>query len=88
MPQPILGPSRPKSSESSSARAEQIARHLLSHGRVIPVDELIAAVDDVTPERVQDFAAKLFASPLSIVVVGSGRKSLKYARQAESMAHH
>jgi predicted Zn-dependent peptidase len=74
--------------ESSSSRAEQMARHLLSHGRVVPADELIAAVDDVTPDRVRDFAAKLFASPPSIVVVGSGRKSLKYARQVESMAHH
>jgi predicted Zn-dependent peptidase len=74
--------------ESSSARAEQMARHLLSHGRVVPADELIAAVDEVTSDRVRDFAAKLFASPASIVVVGSGKKSLKYARQAESVTHH
>ena len=74
--------------ESSSARAEQMARQLLSHGRVVPADELIAAVDDVTPDRVREFAGKLFSSAASIVVVGSGKKSLKYARQAESMAHH
>ena len=74
--------------ESSSARAEQMARHLLSHGRLGPADELNAAVDDVTSDRVRDFAAKLSASPASIVVVGSGKKSLKYARQAESMTHH
>jgi len=74
--------------ESSSARAEQMARHLLSHGRVVPAEELIARVDDVTAERVRDFAGKLAASTLSIVVVGSGKKSLKYARQAESMTHH
>jgi predicted Zn-dependent peptidase len=74
--------------ESSSARAEQMARHLLSHGRVVPADELIAKVDDVTREHVRTFAAKLAVSRPSIAVVGSGRKSLKYARQAESMAHH
>ena len=74
--------------ESSSARAEQMARHLLSHGRVVPADELIAKVDDVTAVHVRDFAGTLVASVPSIVVVGSGRKSLKYARQAESMAHH
>lgn len=74
--------------ESSSARAEQMARHLLSHGRVVPAEELIAKVDDVTREHVRTFAAKLATSRPSIAVVGSGRKSLKYARQAESMAHH
>ena len=73
--------------ESSSARAEQMARHLLSHGRVVPAEELIARVDDVTAERVRDFAGKLAASTPSIVVVGSGKKSLKYARSAESMTH-
>jgi len=74
--------------ESSSARAEQMARHLLSHGRVVPAEELIAKVDDVTCEHVRTFAAKLATSRPSIAVVGSGRKSLEYARQAESMAHH
>jgi predicted Zn-dependent peptidase len=65
-----------------------MARHLLSHGRVVPAEELIAKVDDVTAERVRDFAGKLAASTPSIVVVGSGKKSLKYARQAESMTHN
>jgi predicted Zn-dependent peptidase len=54
----------------------------------VPAEELIARVDDVTAERVRDFAGKLAASTPSIVVVGSGKKSLKYARQAESMTHH
>jgi len=74
--------------ESSSACAEQMARHLLSHGRVVPADELIAKVDEVTAAHVRDFASKLVASKPSIAVVGSGKKSLKYARQVESMAHH
>ncbi len=74
--------------ESSSARAEQMARHLLSHGRVLGAEELIARVDDVTAERVRDLAVKLVANTPAIAVVGSGRKSLKYARQAESMARN
>ncbi len=69
-------------------RFEQMARHLLSHGRVLPAEELIAKVDDVSAENVRDFAGKLVASTPSIVVVGSGKKSLKYAHQAENMAHH
>ena len=74
--------------ESSSARAEQMARQLLIHGRVVPADELIAKVDDVTAEHVRDVRAQARRERPSIVVVGSGKKSLKYARQAESMAHH
>jgi predicted Zn-dependent peptidase len=72
--------------ESSSARAEQMARQLLSHGRVLAVDELIAKVDDVTPQRVRDLVAGLSKHLPAIAVVGSGRKSEKYARRAESLA--
>lgn len=72
--------------ESSSARAEQLARQLLSHGRIAPVEELIAKVDDVTPERVRAFVAGLGQYNPTVVVVGSGRKSEKYARQAEGIA--
>ncbi len=72
--------------ESSSARAEQMARQLLSHGRIVSVEELVDKVDDVTAGRVRSFAAELLKSAPAITVVGSGRKSLKYARRAESMA--
>ncbi|HEY7670495.1 MAG TPA: pitrilysin family protein [Hyphomicrobium sp.] len=71
--------------ESSSSRAEQMARHLLSHGRVLSTAELIAKVDDVTPERVRSFVGKLAASTPAIALVGSGRKSHKHAQRAESM---
>ncbi len=71
--------------ESSSSRAEQMARHLLSHGRVLSTAELIDKVDDVTPERVRTFVGKLASSTPAIVLVGSGRRSRKYAQRAESM---
>jgi predicted Zn-dependent peptidase len=71
--------------ESSSSRAEQMARHLLSHGRVLSTAELIAKVDDVTPKRVRSFVGKLAASTPAIALVGSGRKSHKHAQRAESM---
>lgn len=61
--------------ESSSARAEQMARHLIAHDRVIPAEELIARVDNVDAADVRAFAARLAAGQPSIVVVGSGRKS-------------
>jgi predicted Zn-dependent peptidase len=74
--------------ESSSARAEQMARHLLSHDRILSTTELIERVDDVTPQRVRDFVARLTANAPAIVVVGAGRKSLKYAQRAESMVRN
>ncbi len=74
--------------ESSSARAEQMARHLLSHGRILPTDELIEQVDAVTPEKVRSFAGEMAASVPTVVVVGSGRKSRKFARRVESAVRH
>lgn len=61
--------------ESSSARAEQMARHLIAHDRLIPTEELIANVDRVGVDDVQAFASRLVSGAPSIVVVGSGRKS-------------
>ncbi len=71
--------------ESSSSRAEQLARHLLSHGRIPSTAELIEKVDAVTPEHVRTFVGKLAGSTPSIALVGSGRRSRKYAQRAESM---
>lgn len=72
--------------ESCSARADQMARHLLSHDRILSTGELMHKVDDVTPELVRDFAAQIAASVPSIAVVGSGRQSQKHARHAEGIA--
>ena len=72
--------------ESSSARAEQMARHIMTHDRVLATDELIAKVDGVTPDRVRGFVATLAKQKPSIAIVGSGRKSDRYAARAESMA--
>jgi predicted Zn-dependent peptidase len=72
--------------ESSSARAEQMARQLMVHGRVLGTNELIASVEAVTPERVRSFAALLGKHTPSVAVVGSGRKSIKHAERAQGMA--
>jgi predicted Zn-dependent peptidase len=71
--------------ESSSSRAEQMARHLLSHGRILSTAELIDKVDEVTPERVRSFVVKLASNTPAIALVGSGRRSRKFAQRAESM---
>ena len=73
--------------ESSSVRAEQMARHLLAHNRLISASELSDNVARVTPAEIQTFAAKLMASKPSIALVGSGKKSKAQAeRVAEALA--
>lgn len=72
--------------ESSSARAEQVARHILTHGRVIGNEELMAKVDAVTARDVRDFAHGLVQGELSVSLVGSGRRSRKFAERAAEMA--
>ncbi|MEQ1711028.1 MAG: pitrilysin family protein [Hyphomicrobium sp.] len=72
--------------ESSSARAEQMARQLMIHNRLMPPSELVAAVEAVTAERVAAFAARMAASRPSVAIVGAGKKSAEFARRAEAMA--
>lgn len=70
--------------ESSGARAEQMARHLIAHRRLLSNAELIASVEAVTPERLRDFAAWLLTSGKpSVAVVGAGKASMKHATALE-----
>jgi predicted Zn-dependent peptidase len=74
--------------ESSSARAEQMARQLLAFGRVLSADELIQRVEEVTAERVRAAAERLIrASPPAVAVVGAGRRSADFALTAERRLH-
>jgi predicted Zn-dependent peptidase len=69
--------------ESSSARAEQMARQLLLFDRLIDSKELVARIDSVTPQAARDLAAKLIASERpSVVVVGAGEVGEAFARSA------
>lgn len=70
--------------ESSSARAEQMARQLLVHDRLIATEELIAKVDAVDAAAVQDLAIRISRSRPSVAVVGAGSRSGGYAREAET----
>ena len=64
--------------ESSSARAEQIARQILSLDRIISVEELTARIDAVTPDGLRRFAEKLrSAAGPAVALVGAGRRSQK-----------
>jgi predicted Zn-dependent peptidase len=73
--------------ESSSARAEYMARQVLLFNRLIGTKEIVERIEAVTPEAVRTLAARLLTqSKPSVTVVGAGRKGQAYARLAESMA--
>ena len=56
--------------ESSSARAEQLARQVLIHGRPLTTPELIEKVEQVQAGDLQALVAGLLASPVSLATVG------------------
>lgn len=68
--------------ESSSARAEQQARQMLLHGRLLTTTEILASVDAVSEEDVMTVARRLRKKPASVAVVGAGRKSDDLAERA------
>jgi predicted Zn-dependent peptidase len=68
--------------ESSSARAEQMARQMLLHGRVLLTSDILAAVDRVTAAEVTNVAQRLRRKDVSVAVVGAGRKSDDLASRA------
>lgn len=70
--------------ESSASRAEQMARQLLAHDRLLTTEELIERVEAVTPERVRAVAERIVASsPLSIALVGAGEKGTAIAARTK-----
>lgn len=70
--------------ESSAANAEQMARQLLTHDRLIPIAELIEQVDAVDAARIKAFARQLTSETPSVAVIGSGRKSSAQASRISS----
>lgn len=73
--------------ESSSGRADQIARQTLNWGRVIPVEELIRKIEAITVEEVRAAGRKLLASgkPTFAGLGPSGAGLESAARIAESL---
>jgi len=72
--------------ESSSARAEQMARQLLLFDRLIGTAELVDRIESVTAEATRTLASHLVkdARP-SVAVVGAGRKGETLASTAAAM---
>jgi predicted Zn-dependent peptidase len=73
--------------ESSTARAEQIARQMLVHGRVIPTAELISKIDAVTVDSARAAGRSLIArSRPTVAALGPGRGIDRAASVVENFA--
>jgi predicted Zn-dependent peptidase len=72
--------------ESSSARAEQLARHILIYGRPLSTEELIEKVEKVEATDLQALVARMLASPVSLATVGPILHVARFERVAEKFA--
>lgn len=60
--------------ESCSARVERLGRHILSFGRPIPVEEMVARIDAVTVASAREAGAALLRrSRPAVVALGAGK---------------
>lgn len=57
--------------ESASGRAERLARLLAIWGRVPDLDEAVAQIEDVTRDKVRDYAARLVTAPSAMAIYGA-----------------
>ena len=73
--------------ESSGARAEQLARQIIVHGRPIPLDEIAAKIEAVTVESARAAGKALISrSRPAFAVLGAGPGLERAAAIAESLA--
>jgi len=56
--------------ESSGARCEQAARHLIIHGRPIPYAEIVARIEAVDQQAVRRVARRLLEGKLTLATLG------------------
>jgi predicted Zn-dependent peptidase len=72
--------------ESCSARAEQMARHILAYGRPLTPQELVARIEDVSVESAREAGRALLArSRPAVVALGGGRGLEKATSLAEGL---
>ena len=56
--------------ESTGARCEQVAQHLLIFGRVMPVEEMVARIDAIDAKQIGVLARQIFSVPPVMAAVG------------------
>ena len=72
--------------ESSSARAEQIARQHLFYGRVLPREEIIGRIDALSLEEVRLAGHRALSTAPTLAAIGDVSKVMTRARIAERLA--
>lgn len=72
--------------ESTAARSEQIARHMLIFGRVLPIGEITAAVDAVDRDAVIRISRRLCAGRPTVATLGPEAAIPGYAEIASSLS--
>lgn len=72
--------------ESSSARAEQIARQTMIFGRVLTREEMIGRIDALSLEEVRAAGAAMLRSPPTVAILGGARKAPGAAEVAAQLA--
>jgi predicted Zn-dependent peptidase len=72
--------------ESSSSRAEQIARQTMIFGRVFSQKEMIEKIDGLTLEDVRATGAALLRTPPTVAILGAAKKPLGAADVAARLA--
>lgn len=68
--------------ESSTARAEQLGRQLLVHGRPLATEEIVAAVDAVDEAAIRRVAQRVLNGPVGVAAVGAIGRLADYERLA------
>ena len=64
--------------ESSSSTSEVIARQMLLFGRVLPTEEIVEKIENVTLDDIRDTANKIFSTKPTYALLGSLKKYPDY----------
>jgi predicted Zn-dependent peptidase len=65
--------------EDTGSRMSRLGKSELVYGELMTVNEVIAAIDSVTLDEVQELAADLFTRPTSLAVIGPYDESETFA---------
>jgi predicted Zn-dependent peptidase len=65
--------------EDTGSRMSRLGKSELVYGELMTVDEVIAAIDAVTLDDVNDMAAELFIRPTSLAVIGPFKQGQEFA---------
>jgi predicted Zn-dependent peptidase len=64
--------------ESTSSRAERLARHLQVYGRILPIEEISGRIDCVSADDIQRVAERLISSSPTLAALGPVERLEEY----------